>query len=421
MKRVKLTALGWLALLAMPLVATADLFGLGDSDKVAVEVAVLDEDTQPGAIALSPDGRQLAVDSWGNGGTNIWDLDQKRIVNHMPEGGAGTSFKDLISYSPSGKQFAICHAQGPSNINIDVYDTASWKIIHSLGDAERRLNGSGGCAAITFTPDGRELIRLGGSNIFRPGNNVIFYDTSSWQVTRGFRTEPLVDDPNNAISANNAIRDPINWTVLDTPDTILIDPSNNKTSFHPNTLSISKDGKYLALIGDSYVFEKATNVQQSVAVIVDISNRSLVHVIHGQAGSLDWNPDNVHLAFGQIDNVHLAFGQIDYTFSIKIFDSSSNKTVVSEEAGPSNILVRYTPDGKYLIEKVGKKVEIWDGQHQKLLQVIKAEPSYIAVSLDGRYFAMGGAKNSILDATAMLSLITHPNGPSGKVIVYKLK
>jgi hypothetical protein len=34
---------------------------------------------------------------------------------------------------------------------------------------------------------------------------------------------------------------------------------------------------------------------------------------------------------------------------------------------------------------------------------------------------MGGAENSILDATALLSLITHPNGPKGKVLVYKLE
>jgi hypothetical protein len=244
----------------------------------------------------------------------------------------------------------------------------------------------------------------------------MFYDTSSWQVTRGFRTVPLVDDP------NNTIRDPIKWAILDTPDMLWIDPSNKKTSFHPGTLSISKDGKYLALIGTSIAFGSGTPFDQSEVVIVDISNQSLAYVIHGQAESpkhqlpvyaksLDWNPDNVHLAFGPVDT----------NVAINIVDLSNNKTVVSEETGPSNTLVRYTTDGKYLIEKVGKKVEIWDGQHQKLLQVIKAEPSYIAVSLDGRYFAMGGAKNSILDATAMLSLITHPNGPSGKVIVYKLK
>lgn len=402
MKRVKLIALGMLALLAMPLTATAGLFGFGDRDKVATEVAVLAEDIEAGPLDFSPDGRQLAVDSNGNGGTDIWDLEQQRIVHHLPEGGSGTWYKDLIQYSPNGRQLAICHWQGTSNINIDVYDTSSWTKIHSIGDAEQRVNGSGGCEGITFTPDGKELIRLAGTDILHPGNNIIFYDTSSWQVTRGIRTLPLAQSNNPWIDINNV-------SFLPTPDMLSTDPTHNAV-FHPNTLSISKNGRYLALAGMSYAaYQQGSN--QFVVAVVDISNLSLIRVIPGKAESLDWNPNNVHIAFGPIDN----------NVTVNIFDSRSGEVVASEAAGPVHVLVRYTPDGKYLIEKVGKKVAIWDGQHQKLLQVIKAEPSYIAVSRDGHYFAMGGAENSILDATPMLSLITHPHGPKGKVLIYHLK
>jgi WD40 repeat protein len=402
-----------LILLAMPLTALAGLFGFGEDHKVATEVAALDEGTLPGPIDFSPDGRHLAVDSWGNGGTDIWDLDQRRIVRHVPEGGAGTWFKDLISYSPNGQQLAICHGAGPSQVSIDVYDTSTWTKVHSIGDAEDKEWMGGGCAGISFTPDGKELIRLANRSLDHPGNNVMFYDTSSWQVTRGIRTIPLGKFNSHRLDSSN-------WSFFTTPDMILTDPSNNSV-FHPSTLSISKDGKYLALTGMSYATHQNGGAQ-AIVIVVDISNHALVRAISGQAESpklempvesqsIDWNPDNIHIAFGPIDN----------NVAIKIFDSSNNTTVVSEEAGPSNSLVRYTPDGKYLIEKVGKKVEIWDGQHQTLLQVIKAEPSYIAVSRDGHYFAMGGAENSILDATMMLSLITHPNGPKGKILVYKLQ
>lgn len=400
MNRVKWIALGWLVLLAMPPVATAGLFGSGDSDKIATEVAVLDEGTQVGALDFSPDGRHLAVDSHGNGGTNIWDLEQKRIITHLPEGGTYTWYIELIRYSPSGQQLAICHGMGPSKINIDVYDTSTWTKVHSIGDAEDKEWKGGGCAGIAFTPDGKELIRLAHRDILHPGNNVMFYDTSSWQVTRGIRTIPLV-------KSNTPRFDPSNASFLPASDMLETDP-DNKAAFHPDTLSISKDGRYLALAGMSYPVIK-NGAHPSVVVIVDTSNRSLFRIIPGYVESLDWNPDNVHIA-GMVNNG-----------AFTIIDANTGDAVASEVTEPFHIIVRYTPDGKYLIEKVGKKVEIWDGKHQKLLQVIKAEPSSIAVSRDGHYFAMGGAENSILDATAMLSLITHPNGPKGKVLVYKLK
>ena len=400
MKPVKLIALGWLVLLAMPPAATAGLFGSGDSDEVATKVAVLDEETEVGALDFSPDGSHLAVDSYGNSGTDIWDLGKKLIVSHLPEGGTGI-LKEVIRYSPSNRQLAICHGiRGALKINIDVYDTSSWTKIHSIGDAENKEWMGGGCAGIAFTPDGKELIRLANRDILHLGNNIMFYDTSSWQVTRGIRTMPLV-------KSSTPWFDPSNASFLSVSDMLETDP-DNKAAFHPDTLSISKDGRYLALAGMSYPVIK-NGAHPAEVVIVDISNLSLFHVISGYVESLDWNPDNVHIA-GLEDNG-----------TFKIFDSTTGESVVSEVTGPVRILVRYPPDGKYLIEKVGKKVEIWDGQHQKLLQVIHAEPSCIAVSSDGHYFAMGGAENSILDATPMLSLVTHPNGPKGKVLVYKLK
>lgn len=414
MKNNRIRLLLPLVIFLLPLSGYCNPFsGLFKNPKdVATEVAALDVvAADVASMDFSPNGKYLAVDSRGNGGTDVWDIEKKRIVSHLPEGGVAAWYRDVISYSPNGQQLAICHGQGDSNINIDVYDTSSWTTIHSIKDSENRLNGSGGCEAITFTPDGKELIRLAGSYIRRAGNNVIFYDTSSWQVTRGFRTVPLVD--------NNTIGDPINWSLLDTPNMLWIDPRNKKTEFNPGTLSISKDGKYLAMAGTSIAFGNASPFNQSEVVIVDISNQAVVHVIHGQAESsehmlpvdiqsLDWCPDNIHIAFGPIDN----------SVSVQIYDTSRNNTVVSEDTGPSNSLVRYTPDGKYLIELVGKTVEIWDGQHKNLLQLIKAQPSYIAVSRNGRFFAIGGHAPSVADINPFLSL-TFPG--HGRVFIYELK
>lgn len=413
MKRVESIALGLLVLLSMPLAAlAAGLFNAEDSVKVATEVAVLDEESRAGPLDFSPDLRFLAVDSADYGGTDIWDLDKQRIVKHLPESGASLWQRDLIRFSPNGKQLAICHDQDASGINIDIYDTSLWTKLHSIADVKPRKDGSGGCAGITFTPDGKELIRLAGENLTQPEDNIIFYDTLSWQVTRGIRTLPFANSALPWIDASKV-------SFLSTPTTLSPDPSN-KTLFRAGTLSISKDGRYLALAGTSYrLFHEGPT--QFLVVILDISNQTLSRVIPVVefdkvmptlgVESLDWNTDNIHIALGPIDE----------NVAVKVYDSRSGDVVAADAVGPVHVLVRYTPDGKYFIEKVGNRVQIWDGQHQKLLQVIKAEPTYIAVSRDSHYFAMGGAKNSILDATPMLSLITHPNGPKGKILVYKLQ
>jgi WD40 repeat protein len=399
MKRI-----GWVVfmLLATPHMAKADMFELDNSNTIATKVAVLQEDTVVGTLDITSDGKYLAVDSWGNGGTDIWDLEQKKIIHHFPEGGTGTWDIDLIRFSPNGKQVAICHRSGLPMKSVDIYDTLTGILLYSIGD--------GGCNGLSYTPDGKELIRIdmGVMLLFSPGNNVVFYDTSSWKVTRAIRTMSLVDSYNPYNRQVPRI-EPDKWSYVSTPNMFLVNPQDNRYAFHPGTLSISKDGKYLALSGESIKAETTGSSVQWGVAIIDISDFSLVRIIPGSSHSLDWNSDSTLIAGIGIDH------------DINIFDPITGKAVVSEKIDPSHILVRYTPEGKYLIEKVGKQVEIWDGQHKNLLQIIKADPTYIAVSRDGRYLVMGGGDLNILDATPLLSLFTHPNGPKGKVIVYKLK
>ena len=146
-------------------------------------------------------------------------------------------------------------------------------------------------------------------------------------------------------------------------------------------------------------------------IVVDLSTNLLSEEIMGGVAALDRSPDGAYIAVGADDD----------RYTIKILDAVSGEVVASQEGGPEHVLLRYTPDGKYQIESIGNRVEIWNGRHEHLLQVIHAAPECIAVSHDSHYLALGGTPNSILDATAMLSLITHPNGPPGKVIVYALK
>lgn len=81
---------------------------------------------------------------------------------------------------------------------------------------------------------------------------------------------------------------------------------------------------------------------------------------------------------------------------MQIFDVQSGQQIVDVKPPWETALtsLRYTPDGKYLIEGImtGLKTgwgKIWDSQHRELLQKIQGNVGSIAVSRDSRYLATG--------------------------------
>jgi WD40 repeat protein len=381
---------GALALSVMSIMALAPTLCSGN---VATKSVVIDVDTEVGGIDFSPDGKRLAIDSHGNGGTDIWDFAKRGMVGHVKDGGVQVWVTDVVHFSPDGRQLVIC-----SN-RLSIYDTATWTPKAEIIDSEHGAKSSRLCGdGLAFSPDGRSLVALS-------GNLLLFYDTSTWDVTKSVRT---VKWPN--VDAK-----------VDSTRVDLRDPNDSEFTFisQGGSLSFSKDGRYLALGG--YSFSKKLKLWHPgdgemppdipKTIVVDLSANLVSKEYMGGVAAIDRSPDGANIAVGASDAV----------YTIKIFDTASGEIVASEKEGPAHVLLRYTPDGKYLIESIRKKVEIWDGRHEHLLQVIHAEPSCIAVSHDSHYFALGGAPFNILDATAMLSLITHPNGSTGKVIVYKLK
>jgi WD40 repeat protein len=393
---------GFLLVLAVMPLTFSD--GLAGTEKIATAIVSFDEGSPAGDMDFSPDGDFLAVDPWGNGQTDIWDIARNRLAFHVPGGGGGGDGSELIRFSQDGRLLAVCHGDGPSKVNIDLYDAVSGRVVNSLGDmADKEWNG-GACSGIAFTRDGKFLVRIANRSPERPGDEVMFYSTATWQVVDGLRTSPY--RPSSGLSAP-----------ADT-HRFLIDPMDRNTSFFvPERVLASPDSKYLALEG----MMSSSNPNMRIAsgglrygiAILEIASHSLYRLITlpvvGRAQSMDWNPDSVHLAVAQ-------------TEAISVFDVRDGQEIVREHAESSDTLVRYSQDGKYLVESINKNVEIWDGGHRSLLQTIpKMGPACISMSRDGRYLALGGGDNNILDSVPLVSLIVHPHGGGGKVIVYKLK
>lgn len=143
--------------------------------------------------------------------------------------------------------------------------------------------------------------------------------------------------------------------------------------------------------------------------LVDLAQHVIVRTIHNtvdfDSGRLAWSPDGAYLVAmgrrardGFANNGHGAYTSgLD---TVMVFDTHSWKQIAGEQLeGIGNSSLRYTPDGKYLIEGDmdalgnGLGVRIWDGQHRELLQEISGNVGSLAVSRDGHYFAAGSFKN----------------------------
>lgn len=181
-----------------------------------------------------------------------------------------------------------------------------------------------------------------------PGDTFIVYSTDTWQPVWGLRTVP----------------------------------------FQLGALAISPDGKFVAVGG--MVIPGGHNYTQ--ITIVDMAKHAIVHTIQSPlVTQLAWSPDGVHITAAGVG--------MNGDDAIRIFDAQSGK-LVAREPFEGHALIRYTPDGKYLIESGEAGLRIWDGQHRELLQEIprdgKNYADSLAVSRDGRFFAASFYTNVLI-------------------------
>ncbi|MEO7129283.1 MAG: WD40 repeat domain-containing protein [Rhodoferax sp.] len=323
----------------------------GHANDVAVKVAELPEKYSHdivNGVAFSADGNQIAVDA-SSQFIDIWDWRSGRIVKTIERARAANDVDvtEPLRYSPDGKLFVACHSLAAGDVVARLWNAKTWEVVHDFVDP-----GAGGCNAIGFTPDGQYLIRVvdrGDS----PGDSLIVYKVGTWQLVWGLRVE----------------------------------------GFSPAALAISPDGEFIAFGGQFFYtppgLTKPIDISLQTKIypqiqIVDMRQRKVVHVIQSDArGAMAWSPDGARIA---------VVGE-QY---VEIFDAHTGDRLVHEKLEKSGTMhVRYTPDGRYLLESdlngrgAGLGVMIWDGQHHKLLQQFGGDVGSIAISRDGKYFAAG--------------------------------
>ena len=354
-------------LCALPLIAQGSLFrwlglkGKNPND-IATEVASLHEDGGVHGLAFSPDGRYLATSTpLTNLLIHIWDWRTGRIVRTIKklQGSGDALVTEPLRFSPDGRFLALC-AGASYQVVIQVWNPRTGAVVHDITNPNP--HGSTACQSIAFSPDGRRLFAVFYRNTYSTTDSIIAYSTRTWQPVWG----------------------------LPTP------------SLQMNTLAVSPDGRFLAA-GGTHTPPRSNNPPMSGfearIAIVDIAHHAIVRSFTPFSlpfltlNQLAWSPDGVHLAAGPwVANP----GPDD---AVRIFDTRTG-ALVTRETTPNETDIyglRYTPNGKYLIESaLGGQIRIWDGQHQHLLQAIDGVASSLAVSSDSRYLAMGGDRKVLV-------------------------
>ncbi|MHB1530039.1 MAG: hypothetical protein ACYCXT_11555 [Acidiferrobacteraceae bacterium] len=311
-------------------------------------------------LAFSPDGRLLAASSPQTGSIPLWDWRRHRVVRRFRDVGSDLTSTTALAFSPDGRWLASCTSgSGAHGAAVRVWNARTGTLIAKL------LGPDGGwdCVAIAFTPKGHSLVRI--TDDFGPkATDFVVYDTRTWTIRWGLHTQP----------------------------------------FLPNTLALSPHGHWAALGGS---IPRGLRPDHQQIKIIDLEHRALVRTIPvpiptplpiringtlqtpGNAtlsGALAWRPGRPEVAVG-ITGVDPAGSA-----AVRIYNVRTG-ALTAWEPGPIATWVtalRYTPDGRYLIEAgIRHQVELWDGAHRHLLQVIPHQAWSVAVSPNGHELALG--------------------------------
>jgi WD40 repeat protein len=384
-----------------------------------------------GPIAVSPDGRTLAIGGVDSTKIILWDLVRRVQVSTLaiqPPGQTAPAATGnfALAFSPDGQTLA---ANGPDGSDILLWDTSSGVPVADLRGGHDR-----GVFSLTFSPDGRTLAS-GGHDA-----KVILWDVAKRAKLAGLQADGDVwsvafNPDGRTLASADGGRHIALWDVTrHTRSATLTGHTSTVVS-----VAFSPDGRTLASAGDD------TNV-----ALWDLTGQHpLVSASLASASSpFAFSPDGRLLASGDGKNVLVwdharhtrlanlpgAGSPVGFTDngaalvaagrkSVAVWDVARARQRARLATVPVGAVVALSPDGRTLATagRGDKEIVLWDvAQRTRLATLPQATGAFsLAFSTDGRTLASGGLNEIVLWDAASPShrqLATLPgHNPAGGV------
>ncbi len=366
----------------------------------------LEEQDSFNDVALSPDGKQLAIAS-GNGSIGLWDLTTWKLVKWQVssnwienvcfsadghsiacDGSQGFSFVvettsgkvirkfrnesrwlTSLALSPDGKQLATANWGG----GVTVYDLASEQSVKSLPT----LTTFGGI--VRFSPNGQFLIGGGGS-IIEIWDAIQFEKRGSLRGHKANVSTFCFGPDGSTLVAGNDDGEVRFWDFPGRPDQLsLLGHRGNLRE-----VAFSPDGQRLVSGG-----------ADNTARVWDTRTGQELLTFRGHKGfvtAVAWSPDGKRIVSGDNDQ-----------YQIQVWDPNTGRVeqvIGAAQGGHTNGVwwVNFNPDGTVLVSgSADKTVRLWDTATWKRLKVLEGFQSQVegaVFSPDGKWIATSGSGNS---------------------------
>ena len=342
------------------------------------------------ALAFAPDGKTLI--SAGRDGMRVWQTATSRPVRHFGE----PMFQPSVSLSPDGRRLAVARFYPGSGGPIEVWDVATGKLVHKLGDRHFTL--------VRFSPDGKHVAAF-------TGRSAPFAFANPWQImiwdTATGRLINQLSGPADCVTA-----------MTFTPDgkSLLLAGSDKAISFRDVTsgkevrrirdlpaevhsLVLSPRGDRLAFI-DAWsvkVGQQASWGSGTSAYLVDLRSGAELRHWKEDAPSGPEGAQLMGLAFSP-DAKKLAVCSTNGP--IRIWDADTGKEIRQLAEGVRRArAVAFSPDGRTLAvaldERVIHLVDLDSGVERVQTKGHRGSVTALAVAADGATVFAGAADGTI--------------------------
>jgi WD40 repeat protein len=300
-------------------------------------------------MRFSPDGQTLLTVSQGFL-LRLWETKTGRLLHQVLAGSGSASSSVGIAFSPDGKQIALSGMEraGGDKPGYDpvrlVVDAATGKEVSRLPVRARDSD-----LALAFTPDGKSLISLGDSGVFRIEEIKSGVELLHQEFPHD-RTGSLVLSPDSKLvaiwtGANTRKLYLWDWQGADEPREVKVP---RRRVGH---LVFSPDGKALLACGDFepfvYEWDVATgDLKHEIGLRDDISPSGLA-----------FTPDGQTIAVSDSGNQR---GK-NFSGGVLLLERGTGKLVRElPTPGVSTNHVVFSPDGRWLAAVDGVGVRVWD-------------------------------------------------------------